>query len=64
LGFDVDREHSLEGAKLVAGELERRGVKAAVVAGFGTAMPISSRNDGAGRQRNRRVEVWIAEPSR
>jgi phosphate binding protein len=64
LGFDVDRERSLEGAKLVAGELERRGVKAAVVAGFGTAMPISSRHDAAGRQRNRRVEVWIAEPSR
>ncbi len=63
LGFDVDRERSLESAKLVAGELERRGVKAAVVTGFGAAMPISSRNDAAGRQRNHRVEVWIRESS-
>jgi phosphate binding protein len=64
LGFDGDRKLSLEGAKLVAGELERRGVKAAGVVGFGAAMPLSSRNDAGSRQRNHRVEVWIADLAR
>jgi phosphate binding protein len=64
LGFGVDRKQSLDGAKLVAGELERRGVKPALVGGFGAAMPLSSRIDAGGRQRNHRVEVWIADSSK
>ena len=64
LGFGRDRKESVDGAKLVADELERRGVKGAAVMGFGPAMPISSRNDASGRQRNHRVEVWIANSSR
>jgi flagellar motor protein MotB len=35
-----------------------------VVKGFGAAMPVSSRNDAYGRQRNRRVEVWIRDAMR
>jgi flagellar motor protein MotB len=27
-------------------------------------MPVSSRNDAYGRQRNRRIEVWIREATR
>src|SRR5207244_723670 len=59
LGFGGDQKESLESARLVAAELERRGVKPAAVSGFGAAMPLSSRTDAAGRQRNHRVEVWI-----
>lgn len=50
---------SLDRAKSVASELEARGVKADVVSGFGSAMPVASNGDAGGRQRNRRVEVWI-----
>ena len=64
LGFGADQAESLEGARLVADELARRGVKAAVVEGFGATMPLSRRADAAGRQRNHRVEAWLADVPR
>ena len=64
LGFADDLAGSLARANQVSGELERRGVKPAVVKGFGAAMPVSSRSDAHGRQRNRRVEVWIRDATR
>ena len=64
LGFGGDRLESLEAARLVDAELRRRGIKPAVVEGFGDAMPLSSRADATGQQRNRRVETWLAEPAR
>ncbi len=64
LGFADDLANSLARANQVAGELERRGVRPAVVKGFGAAMPVSSRNDAQGRQRNRRVEAWIRDATR
>ena len=64
LGFADDQVGSLARANQVASEFERRGVKPAVVKGFGAAMPVSSRNDAYGRQRNRRIEVWIRDAPR
>jgi len=64
LGFADDPAGSLARANQVASEFERRGVKPSVVKGFGAAMPVSSRNDAYGRQRNRRVEVWIRDAAR
>jgi len=64
LGFADDQAGSLARATQVAGEFERRGVKPALVKGFGAAMPVSSRTDALGRQRNRRVEVWIRDAAR
>ena len=61
LGFADDLANSVARANQVAGELERRGVRPAVVKGFGAAMPVSSRTDAQGRQRNRRVEAWIRD---
>jgi phosphate transport system substrate-binding protein len=61
LGFADDLAGSLARANQVASEFERRGVKPAVVKGFGAAMPVSLRNDALGRQRNRRVEAWIRD---
>jgi phosphate transport system substrate-binding protein len=64
LGFADDLGGSLARANQVASEFERRGVKPAVVKGFGAAMPVSPRNDAYGRQRNRRVEAWIRDATR
>jgi len=50
---------SRERAQLVAHELETRGVKASFVNGFGSVLPVASNTDEAGRQRNRRVELWL-----
>jgi phosphate binding protein len=50
---------STEVAKEVGAELTARGIKPAVVKGFGGAMPLSKANDERGRQRNKRVEVWL-----
>ncbi len=54
---------SLEEARSVAAELERRGIRPQLIEGFGAAMPLSSSNDPEGRQRNRRVEVWVRDGS-
>jgi outer membrane protein OmpA-like peptidoglycan-associated protein len=50
---------SLEEARAVAAELEERGVKAEIVEGLGSLMPLSSSDV----LRNRRVEVWIRDAS-
>ncbi|HUJ27011.1 MAG TPA: phosphate ABC transporter substrate-binding/OmpA family protein [Myxococcales bacterium] len=52
---------SLDEAQQVATELERRGVRAQLVAGFGSSMPVSAANDAGAWQRNRRVEVWTRD---
>jgi phosphate transport system substrate-binding protein len=46
---------------VVEAELAERGVRAALVEGRGSEMPVASNADEAGRERNRRVEVWLAE---
>ncbi len=50
---------STEVAKEVSAELTARGIKPALVKGFGAAMLLSKSNDERARQRNRRVEVWL-----
>lgn len=50
---------SLDRAKTIERELAPRGVYAALVTGFGAEMPLASNESDSGRQRNRRVEVWI-----
>ncbi|WP_257455689.1 protein kinase domain-containing protein [Archangium lipolyticum] len=66
LGFSDARENpaashklSLEWAKRVGSELSARGVHAVEVRGFGAEMPVAPNTDPAGRERNRRVEVWL-----
>jgi phosphate transport system substrate-binding protein len=51
---------SRDRAKAVSDELAARGVHAAQVDGFGAEMAVASNSDESGRERNRRVEVWIA----
>ncbi len=50
---------SLARAKTIAAELDARGVHPDQVAGLGGEMPVASNEDEAGRERNRRVEVWL-----
>ena len=68
LGFSDDRGDrctnvalSLQRARAVAAELSTYGVRPAVVQGYGPAAAVASNDTEAGRERNRRVEVWVLE---
>jgi PiT family inorganic phosphate transporter len=50
---------SRDRAKEVADRLTAYGVTADIVEAFGEAMPVASNDTPIGRDRNRRVEVWI-----
>lgn len=52
-------ELSRERANQVRDAFEQRGISGVEVAGFGPAMPVASNDTAEGRQRNRRVEIWI-----
>ena len=47
-------------AATVATALAQRGIKAGVVRGFGTAIPVADNATPEGQDKNRRVEVWVA----
>jgi phosphate transport system substrate-binding protein len=53
------RRASVALARTVAEELAARGVHTTMVSGFGADMPLASNADDAGREKNRRVEVWL-----
>jgi phosphate transport system substrate-binding protein len=55
----VNDRLSLARAQAVQRELQLRGVHAAKVQGFGAALPVADNASEDGRQRNRRVEVWV-----
>ena len=48
-------------ARAVAEALGQRGVKLAQISGFGASLPVASNQDKEGRERNRRVEVWVKD---
>jgi phosphate transport system substrate-binding protein len=50
---------SKDRARAVAEQFRKYGIKPAVVAGYGTALPIASNDTEAGREENRRVEAWL-----
>ena len=50
---------SNERAKIVDRQFSSRGVLAAVCRGFGSAVPVASNETDEGREKNRRVEVWL-----
>ena len=50
---------SKDRAKAVADQLQMRGIKPSVVNGFGKDLPIASNDTEDGREKNRRVEVWL-----
>jgi phosphate transport system substrate-binding protein len=46
-------------AKAIESQLIRRGLKPAIVRGFGSSLAVASNESEEGQARNRRVEVWI-----
>jgi glucose/mannose transport system substrate-binding protein len=46
-------------AQAVAEQLQKQGITAALVTGYGKALPIADNDTGEGREQNRRVEVWL-----
>lgn len=52
---------SVQRAQAVARDLATYGVRPMVVQGYGPAAPVASNDTPAGRERNRRVEVWLLD---
>ena len=57
----INLKLSRDRAKAVADELTRRGVKLAHVSGYGSSLPVSSNASHEGRDKNRRVEIWVKQ---
>jgi phosphate transport system substrate-binding protein len=55
----INQNLSRDRAKAVAEELTRRGIKLAQVTGYGASLPVASNQSREGREKNRRVEVWV-----
>jgi len=54
-----DAAASLQDANIVATQLRARGLHVDVVEGFGHDAPVADDSTESGRQRNRRVEIWL-----
>ena len=50
---------SLNRAKVVEAQFAQRGVKPGVVRGFGPELPVAANDTEEGRDKNRRVEIWL-----
>jgi phosphate transport system substrate-binding protein len=50
---------SLSRAKTVDEQFVQRGLQPVVVRGFGSELPVASNDTDAGREKNRRVEIWV-----
>jgi phosphate transport system substrate-binding protein len=46
-------------AETVSQQFHQRGISPAVVAGFGKELPVDSNETEEGKQKNRRVEIWL-----
>ena len=54
---------SKQRAEVVAKELSQRGIRPSVITGLGSTQPAASNDTGRGRNRNRRVEIWLKKNS-
>lgn len=52
---------STQRADAVAEQLKRRGVSPSVVKGFGAILPVASSSTDDGKDKNRRVEIWLKQ---
>lgn len=50
---------SKQRAQFVAEQFKRRGLTPAVVTGFGATIPVASSVTEEGKEKNRRVELWL-----
>lgn len=58
---DTNLSLSKQRAEAVAAEFKKRGVNPGATSGFGSAMPIASNDTEDGKNKNRRVEIWVKE---
>lgn len=58
-GAEANLRLSRERARVVADELIMNGLKVETVDGFGSEHPVADNATAEGRERNRRVEIWI-----
>lgn len=58
-GTEVNQRVSEERARAVARQLEQRGVKVEQARGLGAEFPVASNETADGREKNRRVEIWV-----
>jgi phosphate transport system substrate-binding protein len=56
---EMNQELSLDRAKTVEDQFMQRGLKPGVVKGLGSDLPVASNETEEGREKNRRVEIWI-----
>jgi len=56
---DTNTELSRRRARAVAAELEHWGVPVEQATGMGALLPVASNDTSSGRDRNRRVELWV-----
>jgi phosphate transport system substrate-binding protein len=56
---DVNDTLSKNRATVVAQQFEQRGVSASAVIGLGSQLPVASNETAEGREKNRRVEIWL-----
>jgi len=58
-GNEVNLALSKDRAQLVAEQFKRRGLVPLVVTGFGDSIPVASSLTEEGKEKNRRVELWL-----
>ncbi|WP_299205165.1 phosphate ABC transporter substrate-binding/OmpA family protein [uncultured Amphritea sp.] len=58
----TNQQISQQRAQAVEQALLARGINVQVVGGMGEAVPVASNITRSGRQRNRRVEIWVRSP--
>jgi glucose/mannose transport system substrate-binding protein len=58
-GTKLNLTISKDRARAVAGQLQKQGITPSLVTGYGKALPIAPNDTGEGREKNRRVEVWL-----
>lgn len=56
---EKNRAPSLSRARTVEDQFARRGLKPGIVQGFGSDLPVASNKTEEGREKNRRVEIWL-----
>ena len=58
-GAPANKALSLKRAQAVAEQLKQEGITPALVEGFGQELPVADNTSPEGREKNRRVEVWL-----
>lgn len=56
---DANVALSLNRARVVQDQFVQRGLKPTIVKGFGPDLPVASNDNEDGREKNRRVEIWL-----